>query len=388
MRPYLMTVLALAAINAIASAQLPRSRCAPICPPAGDPYLRTPYAEGQPNFPNPQEMMGQVPELNPNVFAQQNEGGGNSARMFNDSFHGDFGGIICTCRVITSTTSGRPGTLALGGTDAIPPGSTTQLIRLPAGSRYNGILNSDNDSARPTTRAYFGYNYYENANAVYNGSAGGTNINRETVAFEYAFLDGNASVGMRLPFIQTSAPFGLSQSFVGDLSILSKYAFYNNRQTGDVASVGMIVTAPTGGGNDIVLADGSNIPTSVLLQPWVGGVKMYDRGYIQEMTGLLVPLDTREPFIFNASVGAGYFLYQNPTDRFLRAVVPNIEVHARVPLNNRDPNGVIFLQDQVNLTTGIHFRSNRATLSPAINVPLAGPKPWNLEATVWLNVFF
>jgi hypothetical protein len=222
-------------------------------------------------------------------------------------------------------------------------------------------------------------------------------VNRETVAFEYAFWDGTASVGMRLPFIQTNgAPLGSDQRLVGDLSILLKYAFYNDRSTGNVASAGMIITTPTAGSGNLTLADGSpltlidgsTLPNSVILQPWIGGVKMFDKGYIQGLTGFLVPLDNVEPIIFNKSFGAGYFLYQNPSDRLLTGIVPNIEVHARLPLNHRDPNQAIFFQDQVNLSAGVHFRTLNATLSPAINVPMVGPNPWTVEALVWLNCYF
>jgi len=310
--------------------------------------------------------------------------------MFNDSFNGDFGGISCTCLFQTGGL-GNTG-LGLGGNAA-----NSTVLRLAAGSRYNGILNTDNDSPRPTTRAYFGYNYYQGINSTYNGDLGGSDLHRETAAFEYAFMDGSASVGMRLPFIQTTnAPLGTNQNVVGDLSILLKYAFYNDRVSGDIASTGLIVTTPTAGsgnltlsdGSPLILIDGSTLPNSVIFQPWVGGVKMFGSGYLQEITGMIIPANTREPVIFSNSLGAGYFLFQNPKDRLINAVVPNVEAHVRIPLNHRDPNEAIFLQDQVNISTGVHFRMPRATISPAINVPVVGPRPWNLEAVVWLNCYF
>jgi hypothetical protein len=387
MRATMWAAFVAAMWGSYAAAQMPApANCppVPVCPPGVNTMPYNP--DGTPNLTNPNAP---VPELNPNVFAQGNEGGGTSARMFNDSFNGDFGGISCTCVGVVGPAQVN----SLG----VPVGPNARTLRLAAGSRYNGILNTDNDSPRPSTRVYFGYNYYEGINASYNGDLGGSILHRETVAFEYAFWDNTASVGLRLPFIQTvNAPLNSNQNTVGDLSVLLKYAFYNNRQTGDVLSAGLIVTTPTATGNTtlsdgstLTLIDGTQLPTnSVLFQPWIGGVKMLESGYVQEITGLITSTSSREPTIFSTSLGAGYFLYKNDGDRLIRAVVPNVEAHVRIPLNNRDPNAAIFMQDQVNLSTGVHFRMPRATLSPAVNVPVVGPRPWNVEAAVWLNCYF
>ena len=50
---------------------------------------------------------------------------------------------------------------------------------------------------------------------------------------------------MRLPFVQINGPPGADANSVGDLSILTKYAFVND-PNGDVLSAGLIVTVPTG----------------------------------------------------------------------------------------------------------------------------------------------
>jgi hypothetical protein len=166
MRSFLFAALAAMLLHGSAPAQLLKKYCPPVpvepyCPPGATPGTAIPGPEGTPALPGP-DNMGQVPDLNPNVFAQQNESGGAAARSFNDNFNGDFGGISCTC-LATAGSIGNT-SAGLGGT----PGPNSQIIRLPAGSRFNGILNTDNDSPRPTTRAYFGYNYYQNVNGSYN----------------------------------------------------------------------------------------------------------------------------------------------------------------------------------------------------------------------------
>ena len=105
-------------------------------------------------------------------------------------------------------------------------------------------------------------------------------------------------------FIQIDAPLDLGQRNTGDLSFLLKYAFFNERETGNLMSLGLVVTAPTGTGNDVELLDGTTLPTSVLLQPWLGGVRMFQRGYTQAISSMLIPTSTREPTLVNNSVAA------------------------------------------------------------------------------------
>jgi hypothetical protein len=90
--------------------------------------------------------------------------------------------------------------------------------------------------------------------------------------------------------------------------------------------------------------------------------------------------------LFNNSGAIAWFLYQNATDRFVNAVVPTLEAHVRTPLNHRSTDDPIYFQDQVNLTAAVSFRTARASLSPAICVPLASPKPYNAEFNMMLNV--
>jgi len=404
MRQAILGLLILATSTSVASAQFLRPKCVPVAPlycPPGDPYL-TPPNMGQPGTtppPMPNPMDPNPPVANPNdplqnAFAQGGEGGGTSSRSFNESFNGDFGGIFVTRRVFVSTqTSSTTSTIIIGSIPTPVTVTTTRdifrNIVVPLGSRYNGVLITDNDSPRPVDRVYFGYNYYSALGTGYNSGFDRIDMYRQTAGFEKTFFDGNASIGMRLPFIQiTGGPPGISQNNIGDLSVMLKYAFYNNRTTGDVASVGMVVTTPTGGGNNYVLADGTTAPNDVLLQPWLGGVRMFGAGYAQGISSFLIPTDSRDPLLFNNSAAVGYFLYQNPNDRLLNAIVPTIEAHVRTPLNHRDSDASIFFQDQFNMTFGCHFRTLNATLSPAYSLPLVSPKPYNGEFNLMLNVRF
>jgi hypothetical protein len=323
---------------------------------------------------------------------------------FNENFGGDFGGVNYTRLVtigfrIEQQVVGTRQVVTLGPdgekvVTTVPVVADVRVadrraVRLPLASRYNGIKITDNDSPRPQDRAYFGYNYYDRVNASLNPGLGPVYMHRETAGFEKTFLGGDASFGMRLPFVQLTGPFNTGGNVVGDLSVLFKYAFYQNRGTGDLLSAGLMITTPTGGDfSNEVLADGSLAPHSVLFQPWVGFVKHLPRGYAQGISSLIVPTDSRDPTMFNNSLAFGYWLYRNPSDRLLTGVVPTAELHVRTPLNQRNPDGLVYLQDQVNITSGVHFRTNRATLSPLLSVPVVGPRPWNLEVMVLFNFWF
>jgi hypothetical protein len=416
----------------------------PVAPPKQLPPVAPPKKEPDPKGPNPTDRIDRL--LAP-AFASGTEAGGFAAKSFNENFDGDNLGVLYRQYVllgytpvtvptgftqqIVGTTPRQVGTTprvigfnrtvvirADSGGNAVgqpvvvttpvvvqdpvivldPIIATTQttgtaylprqaVVLLPAASRYSGIQITDNDSPRPTDRLYFGYQFYSDAGASLNPTTGGSDVQRQMAGFETTFLDGNASVGMRLPYVQQYGPAGLASQTVGDLSVLFKYAFYNNLQTGSLASAGLVVTTPTGGGNDVLLVDGSTVPHSTLFQPWLGYVTMFENGYVQGIANLIVPTDSRDPTVFGKSLGVGYFAYRNPTG-LLTGITPRAEVHLRTPLNHRDANGLVYFPDQVNLNGGVTFRFGRTSLNSGVSVPVVGPRPWALEAMSYLNVTF
>jgi hypothetical protein len=331
-------------------------------------------------------------------FAQPTEAGGQAARTFNENFDGDFGGIFYRTTVLVgpavpASTTQRVVVDAAGNKQVITinvpaaPGTPREVL-IPVGSRYNGIQITDNDNPRPTDRAYFGYSFYDDIGASLNPGVGGGDLQRQIAGFEKTFLNGDASFGMRLPFVQQYGPGLYGNQVVGDLTLLWKYALVNNRQTGDVLSGGFVLTTPTGGDPGLVLVDGSSIPHSWLFQPWVGFIRTFDRAYLMGISNMIVPSNSRDVTLWGNSLGAGYWLYRDPGQRILTGIIPSAEVHVRTPLDHRNRRGLVYMQDQVNLTTGLHFRFTRATLSGAVCVPLAGPRPWAIEAMGYVNYYF
>src|SRR5215831_8363168 len=237
----------------------------------------TPVCPGSPGYPDcqtpgvmPDNTMPPVtppPDLSGlnTPFATQTGGGGLQGRSFNESFDGDFGGVFYAKNVTITTiqrqqigttrqvilvrnpVSGQPPfiqrtifTPVFGNV----PVTTTQRALVAVPGRYSGISITDNDSPRPVDRVYFTYGYYDGMGAQVSPGIGNITQNRPMVGFEKTFLDGNASFGMRLPFVELNGPVGVDGQSVGDLSILTKYAFINN-PNGDVVSAGLILTTPT-----------------------------------------------------------------------------------------------------------------------------------------------
>ena len=377
-----------------------RSSVAPLnCPPC-PPYYQPGTAPGtmpnttDPN--NPATPNTAPPNTDPsNPFATATPGGGLQGRSFNETFDGDFSGVYYSKTVLVGYTTGQKVTYTYqqteGGYIAIPHYSTITVpqystIHVPVSGAYSGVLITDNDSPRPTDRVYFGYNYYSGIGSSFNGGYG-INENREMVGFEKTILDGNGSIGMRMPFIQYNGLPGETTQTAGDLSILFKYAFINDRVTGDVASAGLIITTPTSGPGG-VLSNGLDVPHSVLIQPWLGFIKMFDRAYVEGITDVILPTNARDTFVWTNSLATGYWIYQNFDDRLLNGIIPTLELHVHTPLNNRSPDGLVYAPDEVNVTAGVHFRFPRATLTGAVSFPMIGPHPYNSEAIVNLNFWF
>ena len=348
-------------------------------------------------------------------FAQPTEAGGQASRSYNENFDGDPSPIFYKQNIVTGFTN-VPRVVGFsqqvtGFTQqvVVDPNTGTrtitnvpifsrvpivvqdrvavqQTVKLPLAGRYSGVSVVEWGNPLPRDQVYFGYNFYSNAGGALNPGIGGSDLQRQTAGFETTVF-GNASIGLRIPFVQQYGPFGLGSQQVGDLTVLLKYAAFYNRETGNAITGGLAITAPTGGGS-AVFPDGTTAPHSWLLQPWGGFVYRFDRSYVQGITNLIVPTDSRDVTLLGNSIGVGYWLYRAPTDRLLTGITPVAEVHVRTPLNHRDINGNIFLQDQVNVTTGAHFRFNKAVISGAVVVPLVGPKPFDVEAVAYLSYWF
>jgi hypothetical protein len=243
---------------------------------------------------------------------------------------------------------------------------------------------AENESPRPQNRVFGTFNYFSDVNGSLNApDFPQTNVYRGVCGFEKTLLDGNASIGLRVPIIQMEGDHSIASDGFGDLSFVLKYAFINNPDT--VLSGGMVVTAPTG---ESFLPAGVPDIHSTLLQPWVGGIRQFGNVYIHGFSSVVVPTDDRDVTIWLNDLGIGYFLYQcGDACAWVTALVPTFEVHVNTPLNHRgvftEPIG---MSDIVNLTCGLTIGlCERSSLMLGAVTPVTGPKPFDVESQVYFN---
>lgn len=356
------------------------------CPPpnCAPPYLQpTPDGRpapdpGTPQTP-PQPGMAQQPTTD--AFAQASEGGGMPGSSSQPGFFGDLIGIN--------------GLRSFNG-----PGGNA-VVSVPSASRGAGFKVADSESPRPQDRVYYNFNYFSDVNQSVNARVGapGFNVSRHIVGVEKTFLRGDASVGLRLPFVSvTGIPQFNDQQFA-DMSIVTKYAVINDQVCGRVASVGLVVTVPTGRGMVVDLPNprtgtiiGPN-PTTIFstsLQPFAGYYReLSPTIYVHGFSSLVVPTTSLDVVLLTGDSGIGWYLYKNAQDRFIQSIIPTFEVHTNTALNYRGPQAQpISFRDQINLTSGCYFVLPRSTLGVAVGVPVMGPRPYSLEALASYNLRF
>ena len=223
-------------------------------------------------------------------------------------------------------------------------------------------------------RAYVSYNFYGNVEKT-------ADLHREIIGFEKSFLDGRVSVGLRLPYLQIQTDSFGSDDAWGDLSVILKYAIINNRDTGNVLSIGMAVTAPTGELPNSFAVHGTSVDAvhSTLLQPFVGYIWNSGHFFIQGFTSVAFPTDSEDATILFNDIGFGYRI---PLSRGpFTSIVPTLEAHVNTPLNHRRSADGPQFSDSVDLTAGFHFHLNdHVSFSTGVGTPVTGPRLFDIEA--------
>lgn len=360
-----------------------QSLVAPHCPvPHVPPGCLQPGAP----VPRPGQPPAAEPALPGDAFAQAPEAGTQASESFNPNMFGDLIGPFVTQLV---DIPGRFQVINIG-TPSQPIFVRKPLQRLaaiPIATRGTYKI-ADNESPRPVDRVFVNYNYFNDVFSSINPGVPRFDLHRETIGFEKTLLGGDASVGLRLPFLHLTGIEGIEQSVVGDLTLVTKYAFINNRATGNLLSAGLCVTIPTGE-DDAVLGD-LDLQT-VYLQPWAGFIYNLDRAFVQFFTALVVPTNSEDVTQLFNDIGFGYWLYRSSDpSSCINAIVPTCEFHVNTPLNNRGSQSrPIGFLDSVNVTGGVSWLlKRRVYLGTAVAFPLTGPNPFDIEALASLNFRF
>jgi hypothetical protein len=260
---------------------------------------------------------------------------------------------------------------------------------------------AEDENPGPQDRGYIDFNYFNNVNRkvneVLDSALHNFHVFRETFGVEKTFLDGDASLGLRMPVnsvlaeSNTAGVDGVHDTDFGDLTVISKYAFWRGCG-GNLLSAGLAVTVPTGPTEFAHSAAFFPVHTTVLT-PYLGYRFRFDRWYVQGFSSIDVPAEEKDVTILHNDVQLGYELYRcRDADAWLTGVVPHFEVHVNDPLNHRgtsDATDPVGTADWVDLTTGVTLELRRtATLAIGFVTPVTGPKPYDFEVLVQLDVRF
>jgi hypothetical protein len=262
-----------------------------------------------------------------------------------------------------------------------------------------GFRISEDESPRPQDRVYFGFNYFDRVGEAVDRRlfvpANNLRVYRETFGVEKTFLDGNASVGLRLPLNTLTGDSNIpslngSNTDIGDLTVILKYAFWQDADTGSLLSAGLAITAPTG--PDGFAGSEFTYFHNTVLQPYLGYIWNLGNFFVHGFSALDVPTDPNDATFWFNDIGVGYHCRHADGDRFITDVIPTFEVHVSDPLNHRgafslaDPAGSA---DIVDLTAGVTFELKRnCTLAVGVVAPVTGPKPFDYEVLAQLNYHF
>jgi hypothetical protein len=278
--------------------------------------------------------------------------------------------------------------------------TTVTRARVPVMTR-GGFKVAENERVVPEDRAFLTYNFYRDVtgppippSAPRLAVVGDTpslsqtfvtpnswDVHRAVLGFETTVFDGTASFGVRAPFYNVQGDGSLAGSDFGDLSFVLKGLVYSDEAT--AASVGLVVTAPTGPAIPTVEGD----IRSTLFQPWVGAVVSSGDFFAMGFSSVVIPTDSRDVTLLFNDVGVGLLAYRGGPGDPVAWVAPVAELHVTTPLNNRSRSDVITVPDLVVLTQGVQVGiADGSSVAVGVAVPVSGPRPFDWEALVQINV--
>ncbi len=306
-----------------------------------------------------------------------------------------------------------------------------------------GLLTAaSTQAAIPVDRIFFDYGYFNRfAISSPTGAIAGFNLNQFNIGIEKTFADGNASVYVSVPFLYaTNNISGQDINGLGDVNVGLKYMLWANRDTGSAFTAGFTVAAPTaratvvtstlnvtftGGTQPSVVPNpppiGTILPFTATtrinptyLQPWAAGLWVWDRFFVHEYFGILIPTDDRVSTFINNNLTIGYNLFENRSGT-ISSITPVFGMQLLLPVNhiNNSVGSTVttipaditcigpFPTDQIPGLDSFSFPSQvflsgglqiglgeRALFSAGVVVPVAGPRGYEIGVTAGLTYFY
>jgi hypothetical protein len=209
----------------------------------------------------------------------------------------------------------------------------------------------------------------------------------ETFGFEKTLLDGNASVGVRMPVFHIHDGSDAGIEGIGDVTVTLKYAVYNNLQTGNLVSVGLAVTTPTG--TNITTVGSTSSITPTLLQPFIGGTFRLGGFYAQTFSSVALPTDKVVPSLWLNDLAIGYPVYSNPASDTLTGILPSLEAQVTTPLTHAGLTTTpIAAVETVILSGALNFTFHRLCFTVGSFLPVTGPHPVEYGGFAQVNFLF
>lgn len=352
-------------------------KCRPLRVPSDCPPC--PVAPFSPEAKPPETAPPSAEPPSSDAFAAAGQGGSMAPATFEPGMFGDLMGFSTTYVVLDSN-------------------ELTNVFRIPATALSGGIKIADYESPRPVDRFFYHFNNFWYVNAAANPTMLPTHLARHVLGFEKVIRSGNASVGLRLPFINLYGNPLLSDSQFGNMSVILKYAAINDRPNGNVLSGGLMLTVPTGRS---IIADVISDPSdpgtftrttidATYFQPYLAFIRyLRPRLFVHGFSAILVPSDSRLVTLFTNDVGLVMMLRRRYAEGIFQGIMPTVELHTNIPFNHRgSQTQPIGFSDNVNLTAGCSFLLQRAIWGWAIGTPLTGPRPFTVEVITSLNFRF
>jgi hypothetical protein len=289
----------------------------------------------------------------------------------------------------------------------------------PVANLFTNFKIAEGESPRPVDRVFFKYNYYNNVDksrwADPTEPIHNVHLNMYTFGMEQTFFNGNASVGVRVPFYTLNGeakdlrigpdpatgavgliPGGpaLDETDFGNIMAIAKLVLWEDRPSGSLLSGGAVVSIPTASNRNL----DPGLSTLMYVQPFSGFI-LNGSGdlFVHGFSSMTLPVARPESIISFTDVGVGYYAYRDGTgSRMVSAVVPTVEVHYTAAIRQPDRRADVFgfvdplrVHDVVDVTLGTTFEfGRRATLGTGVALPVTGPKPFDAELLVQLNLLF
>ncbi|HEX8200342.1 MAG TPA: hypothetical protein VF590_07635, partial [Isosphaeraceae bacterium] len=142
--------------------------------------------------------------------------------------------------------------------DIDPPTTPSRFNRSLLAPSVRGFEIAENQSPIPQDRFFYSFNYFEDVNKtlnrVFEPPITNLRIYRHVFGAEKTIFDGRGSLGLRLPLNTIRADprerllagEGGSSTALGNLTVFGKFIHAQNQRTGDLISVGLAITPPTG----------------------------------------------------------------------------------------------------------------------------------------------